>query len=96
MLTVGIDIERIRDVDERLIRYVCSEKELEYVFAGNNQNETTKRFFRIWTVKEAYFKCLGTGITNLKSICIFDDEIKQKSESFYYQDYAVSIYNKNK
>lgn len=61
---VGIDIEKIRDVSPALCARVCVDEELEYIAKG----DTATRFFEIWTGKEAYFKMLGTGITDLKSV----------------------------
>lgn len=73
---VGIDIEQIRPITPALCRKVCVEEELDYLQLGNCENkrcqdpEVLRRFFEIWTAKEAYFKKCGTGITNLKSVNI--------------------------
>ena len=53
---IGIDIERIRDIRFRAAEKFCTENEINYI--GNN----LKRFFEIWTLKEAFFKCKGTGL----------------------------------
>ena len=63
---VGIDIEKIRPIDEKLCLRVCTEQELAYV------RDSQERFFEIWTGKEAYFKKCGTGITDLKSVNVPD------------------------
>lgn len=65
-LPVGIDIECGRDFDRRLIGRVCTDDERDYV----EKADTVNRFFEVWTGKEAYFKMLGTGITDLKSVSI--------------------------
>lgn len=73
---VGIDIQRIRPIDLKLCRHVCQEEEAAYVL-GNYADpsgglcqapDVLRRFFEIWTAKEAYFKKAGTGITNLRSV----------------------------
>ena len=51
---VGIDIEKIREVNERLIDRVCTAREREYVTSN-------ERFFEVWTAKEAAYKKQGTG-----------------------------------
>lgn len=61
---VGIDIECPRDFNAHLLERVCTDDELSYVTGG----EQSSRFYEIWTGKEAYFKMLGTGITDLKSV----------------------------
>ena len=75
---VGIDIEEIRPIKIKLCDRVCVDEEKSYVL-GDWQGaddglckdpEVTQRFFEIWTGKEAYFKKLGTGITDLKSVNI--------------------------
>jgi 4'-phosphopantetheinyl transferase len=70
---VGVDIEKIRDIRTEVINRVCTEKELEYVNAGGlPESERLKRFFEIWTFKEAYFKYLGTGISDFKGVDYFE------------------------
>lgn len=59
---VGIDIEQLRPVKDGMIHRVCTPEELLYV------GQDPERFFEVWTAKEAYFKMLGTGITDLKSV----------------------------
>ena len=66
---VGIDIEKVREVNPDLTKKFCTEKELGYVFSNDNKEEICFRLISIWTLKEAYFKCLGTGISrDLKTV----------------------------
>lgn len=53
---IGIDIEKIKPHNPKSAEKFATEKELEYI----RSNE--KGFFEIWTLKEAYFKCIGTGL----------------------------------
>ncbi len=60
---VGVDIEKIRDVSFKTAERFATAEELEYI------GENAERFFEIWTLKEAYFKCIGTGLdSSVKSI----------------------------
>ena len=52
----GIDIEKIRKINPRSSQKFASESEEKYINTHENG------FFKIWTLKEAYFKCIGTGL----------------------------------
>ncbi|MCL2513162.1 MAG: 4'-phosphopantetheinyl transferase superfamily protein [Oscillospiraceae bacterium] len=66
---VGIDIEKIRPVNLKIIGRICSEEEKKYIFgaSGNTADENLlyKRFFEIWTAKEAFAKRDGKGISRI-------------------------------
>ncbi len=87
---VGADIEKIRKVDDNLVKRVCNPSELVYVFEDRDQKEI--RFFMIWTAKEAYFKCKGTGINNMKNISSLDLDFQKHLQTFFEGDYVISIY----
>lgn len=53
---IGVDIEKIRAVHPRAHEKFCTENESRYISGSENG------FFKIWTLKEAYFKCIGTGL----------------------------------
>lgn len=89
---VGIDIEYIRPINPSLLRHVCVEEEMRYVLDGEweeqkgNDPAVMRRFFEIWTAKEAWFKKQGTGITNLKSLCVLPLEgQRQEIEGYLLQ-----------
>ena len=58
---VGIDIETKTDPELKVTDRFYSKEEQEAVRAAEDPQ---KEFRRLWTRKEAYVKCLGTGITN--------------------------------
>ncbi|MBQ9269746.1 MAG: 4'-phosphopantetheinyl transferase superfamily protein [Oscillospiraceae bacterium] len=56
---VGVDIEQIRPVRKNLpVRVLSPEEYRFYQEAG----EPPELFFTFWTLKEAYYKYLGTGL----------------------------------
>ncbi len=60
---IGIDVEKIRTVNPRACEKFATAKEIDYI------NSSSDGFFRIWTLKEAYFKCIGTGLgSDIKSV----------------------------
>lgn len=92
---VGIDAERVKEVSLSLVERVCVESEKNFVCEDKSfekgekitDAEVLKRFFIVWTGKEAYFKKLGTGITDLKSVDIFT----LKREVHFVSDYVIQI-----
>lgn len=92
---VGIDIEKIRPIDLNLAKHICTDEELislfghtptEQDFAYTTDQELLTRFFELWTVKEAYGKCMGTGVSDIRKQVL-------PSKQFNLQGkYTVSIY----
>ena len=96
---LGIDVEKIRPVSKNLVNRVCVDEEKDYVlgdFSLTDEKEicdpdVLKRFFEIWTAKEAYFKMIGSGITDLKSV----NTIELKAKSFHSGGYIFTIIKQN-
>jgi 4'-phosphopantetheinyl transferase len=87
---VGVDVERIRDIDIGIAKRVFGEKELAWLdSAAEDRNQ---RFFSLWTKKEALVKYYGTGLTNsIKSLDVTGSFPGERIESFTIGDYIVSI-----
>jgi 4'-phosphopantetheinyl transferase len=87
---VGVDIEKVREINETVIKHTCNENELKYVYEdGISRLDTLKRFFEIWTFKEACFKFKGTGIDEFRSLDFFN--CKRNRENGFEGDYAYCI-----
>ncbi len=92
---IGIDVETIRPIDLGLSRHICTPEEKEYLLAGREcvrgelcrDPEVLRRFFEIWTAKEAYFKKCGTGITDLHAVNI----LTLDRQVFFEDDHAITI-----
>jgi len=68
---VGVDVETVRDVDGKFMRRVCSEAELAYALRGG---DTERRFWELWTAKEAIFKLTGHGpLLKLSKLALPED-----------------------
>ncbi len=99
---IGIDIEKTRPVNLRLIKKVCNGKEAEFVlgrkpvfsdYTITKDEEIINRFFLVWTAKEAYFKFLSTGIDDFKSADYFS--ILKNIKTLDINGYIASVYSEN-
>lgn len=67
---VGVDVERIKQVEQvrGLAERCFVEREIQYVFEGDKA-ALMWRFFKLWTLKEAYLKARGCGLSlSLQSV----------------------------
>ena len=98
---IGVDIEKIRlehndwlnnnlDTNNRFF----SRDEVMYILA--KENNPTLRFIEVWTRKEAYLKCKGTGITMpLCHVNVFESDIVNMEKSFLVGDYFLTVCSEN-
>ncbi len=93
---IGIDIEQIRPIDLAVAKRIFTNEELLYLFGRTpteqdftfaTNTEILTRFFELWTAKEAYVKCVGIGIKNMK---ININEVR--IQKFTYEQFVISIY----
>ena len=66
---VGIDVECIREYKEGLLRYTMNDDEVCKIESTENP---AAAFIRLWTMKEATMKLVGTGISNDMKTVITD------------------------
>ncbi len=62
---IGIDIEKIRTINPNVIKQFATVNEIEYI---KKQDSYFKKCFEIFTLKESYFKCLGTNLNYIKKV----------------------------
>jgi phosphopantetheinyl transferase len=82
---VGVDIEVNTPPDPRLARRLCTPSEQALLQAG------TLHLLELWTAKEAYFKAIGSGITDLQSIDY--RALLPRLQRIVTKDYILSFYN---
>ena len=59
---IGLDIQQVREVSEKMIRKACTDKEYEHLMAMDEEARKDA-FCRMWTIKESYVKYTGTGMS---------------------------------
>jgi len=87
---VGIDVERIKPFNKRIVERFFSKNEREYIFASKeNQDE---RFAEIWTKKESYIKWIGKGMAiPIDSFDVLSFRKAPKLCSTLYLKYCITI-----
>ena len=58
----GCDVEFIKPFNPRIAERFFSFSEKQTVASGNTEREREELFYRIWTLKESFIKCTGTGL----------------------------------
>ncbi|MGT2924936.1 4'-phosphopantetheinyl transferase family protein [Streptococcus caviae] len=87
---IGVDIEKMEEIEFDAI-FKQFGTDLEY--ANFKKSVYQKEYFyKIWTLKEAYFKCLGTGITDLQAIEIIikDDQIIVDKLGYHFESFLIN------
>ena len=98
---VGIDIEKIRDVEMRITRIACTDSDREFIFGEKETDldeitpneEILTKLFTVWTAKEAYFKHVGIGIIGLRTVSYND--IKINCVTLCENGFMMSVYSEN-
>ena len=60
---VGIDVEHKNDKDFKVTKRMFTETEQDYIIKDGDTELSQKRFRDIWTINEAFLKCLRIGIS---------------------------------
>ena len=83
---IGIDVESIREFKDSLVNYTMNDDEVREIEASENP---ASAFIRLWTMKEATMKLVGTGISNDMKTVI--DTTKYKYTTVDRQRYIYTV-----
>lgn len=67
---IGADVQLMCDFKEGICRRYFLKEEADYVLKAKTDCEKKERFFRIWTLKEAYSKMTGGGLGSFRDFGI--------------------------
>ena len=98
---VGCDIEKVTAAPLDVAEHYFSENERRYISDAKNADETNRRFFRLWTMKESYMKMTGEGMSlsperieiDLDTLTVLRDGAVQECtmKNMSHGDYEISI-----
>jgi 4'-phosphopantetheinyl transferase len=83
---IGVDVESIREYRESLVHYTMNDEEIREIKSSENP---ASAFIRLWTMKEATMKLIGTGISNDMKTVI--DTAKYKYSTVCKDNYVYTI-----
>lgn len=88
--SIGVDVEHICCCDSRIVdRFFCP-MEIEYV--RRDLKKMKEHFCEIWTMKEAYIKWLGKGLSEpLNSFDVLDENLPCFFTTLKKEDYRISV-----
>lgn len=90
--SIGVDIEKIKEVEQKTIDFISSEQEKKYI-------KNIKNFYEVWTNKESLVKAKGLGMRKdiklIPSLPIngkktYDDELYY-SKTIDFNDYILCV-----
>lgn len=89
---LGIDIEKIRDVNMDISYRFFAKNEYNYIMNSIDKRDC---FFNIWTLKESYIKAVGKGMKiGLNSFSVMDDKENIEINDNYNEGrYFLKQYN---
>ncbi|SFL10129.1 Phosphopantetheinyl transferase [Lachnospiraceae bacterium KH1T2] len=92
---VGVDIEFIGMYREAMVKRFYTKAEIAFLDGIQDERKKREEFYRMWTMKEAYGKLVGDG---LSTGLVFDTTMQYTSLKFTHQfvekDYIVTICEK--
>lgn len=88
---MGIDVEKVQNAELSIAERFFTAAEKRYI--SENGLLTDKRFYEIWTRKEAYIKSVGKGLSiPIDTVDTMKPSISTQLQTFRHSDYVVSVH----
>lgn len=58
---IGVDMQNVLDWDEEMFTLICTDEELREI---EKEKNVSQAFTRLWSIYEAYIKCIGEGVSD--------------------------------
>lgn len=87
----GVDCEAVRPYRPNVVKRAFSENE-KLLIENTAENERDLLFFRLWTLKEAYVKAIGIGISypmNTVEFSFSDNKITSSVKGYKFKQYIL-------
>lgn len=89
---IGIDIEALKPIKKREKYHFLSKSEAEYVNSSNK--DFSKRFLKVWTLKEARYKCENIEVGRLSEISVLQNDSEFDYFTEMNEEYIFSVCTK--
>ena len=78
VMPIGVDIERMRKVNLKIVERFFSKGDIKNFYEVSKEDRL-QYFFKMWTQKESYVKCIGIGFSGMpfRNFTIVDDKLGQ-------------------
>ncbi len=91
---IGVDLEKITLADLTIAKRFFCKNEIAYI--TSQEAEIDKRFYEVWTKKEAYIKWDGQGLSlGLGSFDVIDEKIDKILYTIEVNDYIITVCSEN-
>ncbi|MBQ4556063.1 MAG: 4'-phosphopantetheinyl transferase superfamily protein [Clostridia bacterium] len=87
---IGADIQIMRPISSGVARRFFTENEQAYIAAACSEEEKLRRFYEVWTKKEAYGKALGGGLSDSLKCDVTKLDFYTECDG----EYMISVYEK--
>lgn len=82
--SVGIDIEKKKEIDLKLFKYLFTETEWKSI---TNAENSLGRFYWFWVRKEALLKAAGCTLKDLKHLKVLEQHGIYKGKYYYFESF---------